>query len=714
MAFVICDFINMKLSNKHFINRELSWLEFNQRVLAEAADTGKAALERVKFLAITGSNLDEFFMVRVGGLISLRLANKRRACPAGYTPKMQLEAIEKKTREMVDKQYACFHELFDKVLPAAGVSRLDPQSLTDEQATRANEVFNDEIFPLLTPMPLPDAGSQNGPAPDLRNLRLYVAVRMRKNSTGEERLAVIPVQETVERFFQLPASGGKMGLLFCTDLIQAKIHHWFPREKILETTCFRITRNADFAIQEEEAPDLISGMEDVLAARTSGDCIRMEINAAASPAMEKLLMNRLGNPHTQMFRIDGVIDLKALMPLAFMDGFDDLKTVPWAPQPSPQVDPALPVFDQLREKGLLLYHPYDAYTPVVRFVREAAVDPDVLSIKQVLYRTSSDSSIVASLKEAAANGKSVTVLVELKARFDEARNISWAKELERMGVQVIYGVKKLKTHAKICLVIRREPRGLMRYMHFGTGNYNETTARLYGDISYMTCRQDLGQDASLCFNAICGYSQPVGMKKIAMAPFSLRDDIVTLIDGEIQRASHGLKAKINAKMNALVDPVLITKLCEASCAGVKINLNVRGICCLKPGVKKVSENIRVVSIVDRYLEHARIFHFYRDGDEQVFISSADWMPRNLDRRVELLIPVEDPNARQQLIEILDLHMKDTVKGWELTASGRYRSPTDAKQKKKRGSQEQLYLNAVKAVENAAKRRPTALEPHRPV
>ncbi|MDT8390835.1 MAG: polyphosphate kinase 1 [Lentisphaeria bacterium] len=704
----------MKLAKKHFINREISWLDFNQRVLAEAADAGKAPLERIKFLAITGSNLDEFFMVRVGGLISLRLANKRRACPAGYTPKMQLEAIEKKNRDMVEKQYTCFHELFDKTLPDAGITRLYPRTLTDEQEIRANELFDDDVFPLLTPMLLPDPDAATLAAPDLRNLRLYVAVRMREDSTREERLAVIPVQETVDSFFQLPAEKGKTGLLFCTDLIQAKIRRWFPREDILETTCFRITRNADFAIQEEEAPDLISGMEDVLAARTSGACIRMEINASASPAMETLLMSRLGNRHTQLFRIDGVIDLKTLMPLAFIDGFDHLKSAPWAPQPSPRVDPATPVFDQLREKDILLYHPYDAYTPVVRFVREAAVDPNVLAIKQVLYRTSADSSIVASLKEAAINGKSVTVLVELKARFDEARNISWAKELERMGVQVIYGVRKLKTHAKICLIIRREPRGIMRYMHFGTGNYNEATARLYGDISYMTCRRNLGNDASLFFNAICGYSQPVGMEKLLMAPFSLRDHLLTLIDGETQRASHGLKAAINAKMNALVDPILIAKLCEASCAGVKIDLNVRGICCLKPGVKKVSENIRVVSIVDRYLEHARIFHFYRDGDEQVFISSADWMPRNLDRRVELLIPVEDPAARQQLIDILNLHMKDTVKGWELTASGRYRPPTDSKQKKKRGSQEQLYLNAVKAVEDTAKRRPTALEPHRPV
>ena len=703
----------MKIAKEHLINREISWLDFNHRVLAQAADPGMPALERIKFLAISASNLDEFFMVRVGGLVSMRLAGKRQACPAGCTPKMQLEAIEKKTRDMVKSQYTCFHQLFDKVLPAAGVTRVSPRSLTREQAARADELFNEDVFPLLTPMPLPDKVSHRATAPQLRNLRLYVAVRMRAKAKAEERVAIIPVQETVERFFQLPVNDGNMGVLFCEDLIQANIHRWFPREDILETTCFRITRNADFAVQEEEAPDLIKGMEDVLAARTSGACIRMEISADASSTLENLLVDRLGNRHTQRFRIDGAIDLKALMPLAFIQGLDHLKHTPWPPQPSPQVDPAIPILDQLREKDILLCHPYETYTPVIRFVREAAADPDVLAIKQVLYRTSSNSAIVAGLKEAAINGKSVTVLVELKARFDEERNMSWAKELERLGVQVIYGVKKLKTHAKICLVIRREPRGIMRYMHFGTGNYNEKTARLYGDISYMTCRQDLGKDATLCFNAICGYSQPVGMTKLSMAPFSLRDRLLVLIDGEIQRASQGLKARITAKMNALVDPVIITKLCDASRSGVKINLNVRGICCLKPGVKKISENIRVISIVDRYLEHARIFHFHRGGDDLVFISSADWMPRNLDQRVELLIPVEDPPSRKRLMDILNLHMKDTVKGWTLTSSGRYLPPPDAKGKKQRGSQENLYRAAEKAVKDAAKRRPTALEPHRP-
>lgn len=702
----------MKPNRAHLINRELSWLEFNQRVLEEACDASAPPLERVKFLAISASNLDEFFMVRVGGLVERRLAGKRSRDPVGMTPRMQLEAIEKQARTMVTQQYGCFNDLFFETLPSSGMHVVGQGRLLPDQEIRTQEIFHQELFPVLSPMIV--EGSASGlPAPNLANLRLYVGVRLAPTGDeDEETLAVIPLGGSIERVVQLPAPGGGVGLLFIEEAVKRFAESWFPNREVLEKTCFRITRNADIAVQEDEAPDLVTGMEDVLDARREGDCIRLELENSASTLMEEILLEKLGMRYTQVYRIDGPLDLKALMPLTDIDGRDELKLLPWTPQPPPTVDAAIPIVDQLQRSDVLLYHPYESYQPVVRFVEEAADDPDVLAIKQVLYRTSSKSPIIEALKTAAAAGKYVTVLVELKARFDEARNIGWARLLEKSGVQVIYGVKGLKTHAKVCLVVRREPHGTVRYVHYGTGNYNESTARMYGDISYMTCRSHLGADASLFFNAICGNSQPTGLSAIVMAPFALRDRLVELIDGEIQRARHGLKGGINAKMNSLVDTVLISKLYEASEAGVKVNLNVRGICCLRPGIKGVSDNIKVVSIVDRYLEHARIFHFRHGGDDLVYISSADWMPRNLDRRVELMVPVEDERCRRKLIEILDIHMQDTARGWVLQSDGTYQR-REAKKEAQPSSQERLYNRAVKANEDALKLKPTALEPHLP-
>lgn len=700
-------------SHKHFVNREISWLNFNQRVLAMACDPRLPALERLKFLAITASNLDEFFMVRIGGLAAMNQAGGRTRGLAGMTPAQQLAAIAKKTREMVARQYACFADLFQNVLPECGLLRVDVNQLTASQETCLRELVHDEWLPVLTPMLL-DPAEDPGASPALRALVLYIAVRIAPGEGEEnERLAVIPVASPLSRTAELPGCDGQHLFLFIEDGIKKFVARWFPGKEILETACFRVTRNADIALQENEAPDLMIGMEGILAARKEAECIRIELEHTASAAMESLLLGRLGSPFAHLYRIDGIVGLDCLMGLASLDGFEALKFEPWQPQASPLIDRSRPLFEQIREGDLLLHHPYETYNPVVRFIQEAADDPEVLAIKQILYRTSSDSRVVAALKRAAGKGKYVTVLVELKARFDEARNIEWARALEQAGVQVIYGVKGLKTHAKICLVIRREAGGIVRYVHFGTGNYNENTARLYSDISYLTRRPDLGADASLVFNAICGYSQPVGLHRLCMAPFGLREKLLELIEGEIQRAAHGLTAQINAKMNALVDPVLIEKLYEASRAGVRIRLNVRGVCCLRPGVAGLSENIRVNSIVGRHLEHARILHFRHGGEDLVFISSADWMPRNLDRRVELLVPVEDSRSKERLMHILKLYVKDSVQGWQIGSNGENHPPQNARSRLRKGSQELLQQEACSRIDDIRKRRPTALEPHLP-
>ena len=475
----------------------------------------------------------------------------------------------------------------------------------------------------------------------------------------------------------------------------------------------RITRNADMSVQEDQAFDLLSEMESVLEARTRSDCVRLEIEAAVSPATSKFLQTIFGVDDLGTYSVPGPVDLSVLMNLGSLSGFDKLKYKPWPPRQNPRFIKGKSIFETIRAGNILLYHPYDSFDPVQQFVDEAADDPDVVAIKQVLYRTSKNSPIVAALARAAEKGKYVTALVELKARFDEERNIEWARELENAGVQVIYGIKGLKTHCKICIVLRKEPQGLRRYMHFGTGNYNEITARLYSDVSYLTCDEDYGIDASAFFNTITGCSQPCPYRKIEAAPHGLRNKLISLIEAETERSRQGHKARIMAKMNALVDVHIIKALYAASQAGVKIRLNVRGICCLRPGIKGLSENIRVISIVDRFLEHARIFYFLNGGDEQVFISSADWMPRNLDRRVELLIPVEDASSRQRLVQILETHLADTVNGWQLKSDGRYERLAAPGKKKPVRSQEEIYLQVCAMTEESRRQQRIMFEPLRP-
>ncbi|QBG47066.1 polyphosphate kinase 1 [Verrucomicrobia bacterium S94] len=687
-----------------YFNRELSWLEFNQRVLEQAKDPGSPVLERLKFLAITASNLDEFFMVRVGGLSMARKAGLRKKDPAGMTPLAQLKEIYPRSRKMMGELHRCFNDAVSPALQEGGIRHADLHAMTAEQDTFLFELFKEELFPVITPVALRDGQS----VPMIQNLALNVLVRMQRRGSRDRKnlYAVMSLDRVGSRMVQLPSDEGYVYVLR-EEVVKKYAADWFPGYDIRESAVFRITRNADFAVAENEAPDLMRGMEDVLEERKTGDCIRLEVESSVSKGLLNFLSTSLQVAAEATFPVDGVLNMKDFMSLAFIPGYDELKVEPWPPQASPDVIPNEPMSGQIAKKDLLFYHPYETFDPVVRFIEEAAIDPDTMAIKMVLYRTSSDSAIIAALKRAAEHGVNVTVLMELKARFDEAQNISWSRTLEQCGVQVIYGVKGYKTHAKICMVVRREPAGVVRYCHFGTGNYNESTARLYSDISYMTCNPDLGNDASGFFNALCGYAQPRDFSLISMAPISMRDKLLELIDFEIERAKKGKKALVNAKVNSLVDVTLSEKLYEAANAGVKISLNIRGICCLKP-----IPNITVTSIIDRYLEHARIIHFHHGGKPRVYISSADWMPRNLDKRLELMVPVEDPDCRDRLIRILDIHRSDNQSAWELKPSGIYERVIKRGAKKIR-SQELLYKNACAALADAEKKRRTRFEPHRP-
>jgi polyphosphate kinase len=693
-----------------FFNRELSWLEFNQRVLDEARDENLPLLERLKFLAITASNLDEFFMVRVGGLQLLVEQGIATPDSSGMSPAQQLTAIRARARDMVAQQHTCFAELEQK-LAEAGIRRVPGSELTERRAKAVEQVFESEIFSVLTPR----AVSSSEDFPLLVNQMMHICVELApegqsKGAGGQPRFAIIPLGRSLPRFFTLGADRGYSFVLL-EDVVARFVAGFFPGEEVRGQAIFRITRNADFTLRDDLAIDLLAGMEGVLTARKHGQCVRLEVGAGAPPAVRKFLTEVLGAQADDLFSISGPLDLGAFMQLTELPGFEQLKYEAWPPQPSSDIDPGANMFETLARRDLLLYHPYQSFDPVLRLIEEAAADPDVLAIKQILYRTSRNSPIVAALARAAQRGKYVTVIVELKARFDEARNIEWARSLEENGVQVIYGVKGLKTHAKTCIIVRREPHGVVRYVHFGTGNYNEITARIYSDASLLTSNEELGADAVAFFNAITGYSQPQRYRKIEAAPTGLRQRFVELIEAETHRKQQGQNAFIDAKLNSLVDPEIINALYAASAAGVHIRLNIRGICCLRPGVTGLSDNISVVSIVDRYLEHARILHFHHGGDDLLFLSSADWMPRNLDRRIELLVPVEDQPLKTRLIEILEIYFEDNVKARNLQPDGTY-VPVKPGRKRRRRSQELLYEDACRRVKEAEQSQTTTFEPHR--
>jgi len=693
----------------NYFNRELSWLEFNQRVLEEAADPGVPMLERLSFLAITASNLDEFFMVRVGGLELMIAENITARSPDGLTPSEQLRRINARVAQMLAAQYRCYFHDLEPELRRQNIFHVTPREFSTKQQEYASKFFEQNVLSVLTPIGIL---SERKP-PALQNLSLSLAVRLAAaEEKSSEAFAIIPLGSGLSRFVPLPTASGYAYTLI-EEIVAAGVTRFFPGRRVLESAAFRITRNADLTVEEDDAADFMAEMEAVLTQRKFSNCVRLEVTATASRPMERWLRQLLQVRPAHVYRINGPLDLSAFRHLADLQGFEHLRYPPWQPQPNPQLDSRTSMFRQLAQKNVLLSHPYDAFDPVIRLIEEAAEDPDVLAIKQTLYRTTPQSPIVAALCRAAESGKYVTVIVELRARFNEALNIEWARKLEEAGAQVIYGIKGLKTHAKLCIVVRREAGGLVRYLHFSTGNYNEKTARLYTDIGYLTADEELGTAASAFFNAISGYSEPTDLGRLAAAPLGLRRKLMELIESEIQRRRNGQRGLIMAKMNSLADPEIIAALYRASQAGVSILLNVRGICCLRPGVPNISENIRVISIVDRFLEHSRIFYFHHGGAGKLFISSADWMTRNLDRRIELMVPIEDRNCRQTLLNILRTYFADTVKAWELKADGSYERVQPRGRAQRLRSQEALCREALAAVNRTSARHRAVFEPLRP-
>ncbi len=682
-----------------FINRELSWLEFNQRVLDQASSSALPPLERLKFIAISASNLDEFFMVRVGGLEMLRGAAKRSRDPAGLTPVQQLKLIRQRVGVMCGEQSRLLSEEILPALAKRGIRRLRMDDLKAAQVDHVAEMFEDSVLPMLTPlrMPTPGGGKGEGAAivPGAQICCLCELGGGDDGRAGPVRHVLLPVPPSLPRFIPLPGAKG-YPFVMVEDLVAEFAAQLFPDEMVLGCGLFRMTRNADISLEEEGAHDLARQMEDVLAERKSSACVRLEIAASCPRRIANYLRETLGARTAMVYSIDGFLGLADFMEIALLPGYRDLSIEPWNPVMPSVWHPGEDIFATLAAGDMLLYHPYDSYEPVMALIEGAAVDPEVTAIKQTLYRTAKHSRVISALIRAAENGKQVTVVVELKARFDEARNLERADELERVGVQIVYGVKGLKTHCKATVVVRREAGGLRQYSHFGTGNYNEVTARLYTDVSYLTSRRSYGREAARLFNALTGGAGLTAMKNLFAAPFFMRAKLLDLIGAERALAEAGEEARIDIKVNSLQDAEMIDALYAASRAGVRVRLNVRGICCLQPGLKKISRHIEVVSIIDRYLEHARIYSFHNRGEPLVFISSADLMERNLDRRVELLVRVTDRQCRERLGEILEMGFRDNTQAYRMEEDGSYRRLSPKKGKPACRSQERFQRRAEKS------------------
>lgn len=684
--------------SEKFTNRELSWLDFNYRCLSEARDKSIPLMERLKFLSITASNLDEFFMIRVASLKDQVNAGYTKKDISGMTSQEQIDAILKVTHSFMATQYTTYNRSFLPTLKKEGLKIVtEYEKLTPEQADYVDTYFQQEAFPVLTPM----AVDSSRPFPLIRNKSLNIgALLMDKKKKGTIDFATVQVPSVLPRIVMIPADQDDCTtIILLEQIIEKNIQKLFMNYKVLCATPFRVMRNADLTIDEDEAADLLIEIEKQLKKRQWGEAIRLEVEENIDKRLLKILRRELQIGEESIYRINGPLDLTFLMKVYGMEGFEHLKDQPYIPQQPKMLDPERDLFEQIREKDILLFHPYESFNPVVNFVRRAARDPEVLAIKQTLYRVSSNSPIIASLAEAAENGKQVSVLVELKARFDEEHNIVWARKLEKAGCHVIYGLVGLKTHSKITLVVRREEDGIRRYVHLGTGNYNDSTARLYTDMGLFTCKQQYGEDATAVFNMLSGYSEPLGWNKLSLAPLWLRDKFLSLIRRETENAGRGRPAKIIAKMNSLCDPGIIEALYEASAAGVEIRLIVRGICCLKAGVPGLSETIHVRSIVGTFLEHARIFYFENNGEPEYYMGSADWMPRNLDKRVEILFPVEAPELKEKLYKVLCIQLADTKKAHLLTPDGTYEK-VDQRGKTPLNSQMYFYEQAARASSSA--------------
>ena len=657
---------------EYYWNRELSWIKFNERVLSEARDKSLPLFERLKFLSITASNLDEFFMIRVASLKDMVHAKYTKPDIAGMTPKEQLKELSVVTKELVETQYNTYNRSLLPALNKVGLHVVEKhEDLTKEQKEYVDRYFEESVYPVLTPMAMDSAR----PFPLIRNKTLNIgALISKKDKKGREELefATVQVPSVLPRIVMLPEDKkGNTVVILLEQVIERNIGKLFLSNEVACTCPYRIMRNADLTIDEDEAADLLKEIQKQLKKRQWGEVIRLEVEDKMDERLLNILKMEFEIKEEDIFQINGPLDLTFLMKMYGMDGFEEYRNKPYTPALVPAMMTDEDIFTQIRRGDILLHHPFMTFQPVVDFVRQAAKDPDVLAIKQTLYRVSGNSPIIAALAQAAENGKQVTVLVELKARFDEENNIVWAKMLEKAGCHVIYGLLGLKTHSKITLVVRREENGIRRYVHLGTGNYNDSTAKLYTDCGILTCSARIGEDATAVFNMLSGYSEPRTWNKLVVAPIWMRDRFLHQIEMEREYALKGRKARIVAKMNSLCDRDIIAALYAASAAGVKINLIVRGICCLKVGIPGISDNITVRSIVGNFLEHSRIFYFYSDGREEVFMGSADWMPRNLDKRVEIVFPVEDERLKEEVKHILEIQLADNVKAHVLQPDGRY-------------------------------------------
>ncbi len=651
-----------------FINRELSWLEFNDRVRQEGMRADVPLLERLKFLAIVSSNLDEFFQIRVAGLKQAALAGSKQRDVSGLAPRQQLTAISQRVHRMMAQQSEGIEEVLT-LLDGEGMHLVKGSELSLAQVNFVRDFFHREILPVLTPL---SAGELH-PFPLLPGLRLNVAAALRAPNapaSEERKIVVVPLPGLLPRFITLPAQKG-LCLTPLEDVVQANIGELFPGQEVLATALFRLTRDGDVAVGDDEVEDLLQAVEEAVRTRRRRAVVRVEVSARCSRVLRDWLKRQFEVGEEEIYEIAGLLDGASLMEIVSRPGQENLRDKEWRPQRPKDLRDDQDIWQTLRDRDVLLVHPYESFEPVIDLLMTAATDPAVLAIKQTLYRTSGESPIIGALATAAEAGKQVTVLVELRARFDEAKNVLWARRLEDAGCDVIYGIAGYKTHAKALLIVRREPHGIRRYVHLGTGNYNDRTARLYSDIAVMTANREIAGDVSAFFNLLTGYSSPVGWARLSVSPTGMRRRLQEMIDREILCSTKEQPGLILAKMNSLQDEGMIQALYRASQAGVKVRLNVRGICCLRPGVPGVSENIAVTSIIDRYLEHARIFYFQNAGHEEIYMGSADWMMRNLDRRVETLFPVLEERTRARLIEILHIYFADNVKSWRLRSDGEY-------------------------------------------
>lgn len=660
--------MSKRKSVEPFFNRELSWLEFNHRVLAEGLADDVPLLERLKFLAIVSTNLDEFFMIRVAGIIQLIKGDSKKRDPAGMTPREQLDAVRNRVHRMAAEQSAGIRQAL-AALREEGLCVLSPPEWSAQDRRYLTDYFERELSPLLTPLAI----STLDPPPVLAGLQVHAAFllnRAKDKKDADCRIAVVPIPLRQKRFVTLPGDKPRRFVLIEDVLLEfgAKLFRGF---KVRAACVFRVTRDADVSIQDDDASDLLSTVESAVLARRRREPLRMEVTPNADPAIVDALLKMLSLDREDVYDEAEIVGAGCLWELAGLPGFDHLRAPDWPPQPPRDLLGWDNIWQAVQHHDVLLFHPYESFDPIVELVRGAAEDPDVLVIKQTLYRTSGDSPIVEALENAARNDKEVTVLVEVKARFDEARNVQWARRLEDAGAHVVYGVAGYKTHAKVLLIVRREGGRIRRYVHLSTGNYNDRTAKIYSDLGLLTCDTEIAADASSLFNILTGFSEAVGWNKLTTEPGLLKQRFLELIEREIRVTTPEQPGLILAKINSLQDRDIIAALYRASQSNVRIKLNVRGICCLVPGVEGISENIEVRSIVDRFLEHARIFYFANGGHEEVYLSSADWMQRNLDRRFETIFPVQSPELRARLLHILDVFFTDNVKAWTLQSDGEY-------------------------------------------